>query len=268
MDYNERKENEMSVDTVVIVREVWDTRDLVGQVLDDAGGIKTDTVATRFEPEDLNALEMALRLKESHGATVTAISAGAPRSVDVLREALYRGADAAVRVDADPLSLDDQALAAAYAGAIRERGPCGLVLLGTTIVDGANSMLGAHLAAALDADQVSWVDALEEVTAEKAIAKRAIEMGYESVEVPLPAVLSVGVALLEDDPRAPRSAKAMLKLKMKKVEIPVHAASAGEPLTRTAGRAAVPARIIESRTVDAESETELKAMLDEARKGE
>lgn len=258
----------MSVDTIVIVREVWDTRDLVGQVLDESGGLKPDALATRFEPEDLNALEMALRLKDAQGGKVTALSAGQPRAVDVLREALYRGVDAAVRVDADPLALDEQALAAAYADAIRAQGPVGLVLVGTTVPDGANSLLGAHLAAALDADQVSWVDALESATPERAVAKRAIEMGYESVEVPLPAVLSVGVALLEDDPRAPRSAKAMLKLKMKKVDIPVHAAPATEPLTRTAGRAAVPARVIESRTVDAESETALQAMLDDARKGE
>lgn len=258
----------MSVDTIVIVREVWDTRDLVGQVLDDTGQIKSDTVATRFEPEDLNALEIALRLKDSQGGKVTAISAGEPRGVDVLREALYRGVDAVIRVNADPLTLDEQALAEAYAGAIREQGAYGLVLIGTTVVDGANSLLGAHLAAALDADQVSWVDALEEATPEKIVVKRAIEMGTETVEAPLPAVISVGVALLEDDPRTPRSAKAMLKLKMKKVEIPGHDAPATESATQTAERAAVPERVIETRTVDAENEAELKAMLDEARKGD
>jgi electron transfer flavoprotein beta subunit len=258
----------MSVDIVVVAREVWDTRDLVGQVLDDAGGINPAVVATRFEPEDLNALEMALRLKDAQGGKVTVLSAGEPRAVDVLREALYRGADATVRVAADPLALDEQALAAAYADAIRGLGSYGLVLVGTTVVDGANSLLGAHLAAALGVDQVSWVDAIEEASAEHVVAKRAIEMGYESVDVRLPAVLSVGVALLEDDPRAPRSAKAMLKLKMKKAEIPVHTAPATEPATRTAGRAAVPARVIETRVVDAESEAALKAMMDEARKGD
>lgn len=258
----------MSVDTIVIVREVWDTRDLVGQVMDDAGNIKADAVATRFEPEDLNALEMALRLKDAQGGKVTALSAGEPRGVDVLREALYRGVDAVVRVNADPLALDDQALAEAYAGAIRELGSYGLILVGTTVVDGENSLLGAHLAAVLDAEQVSWVDALEEATPDKAVARRAIEMGTETVEVPLPAVLSVGVALLEDDPRSPRSAKAMLKLKMKKVDIPAHEPAAIETATKTLGRAAVPERVIETRAVDAESEAELKAMLDEVRKGD
>ena len=259
----------MSVDTVVIVREVWDTRDLVGHILDDQGQIKSDVVTTRFEPEDLNALEMALRLKDEAGGTVTVLSAGEPRAVDVLREALYRGADTAIRIPVDPAALDQQALAAAYAEAIRAQSSWGLVLVGTTIPDGANSLLGAHLAAALDADQVTWVDALEEATDGNVVAKRAIEMGYESVAVALPAVLSVGVALLEDDPRAPRSAKAMLKLKMKKTPIPDHALAAPvEPCTRIARHEAVPARAIESREVDADSEAELKAMLEEARKGE
>lgn len=258
----------MSIDCIVVVREVWDTRDLVGQVLDDAGGIKAGAVATRFEPEDLNALEIALRLKDAQGGKVTVVAAGEPRGVEVLREALYRGVDAVVKVNADPQALDEQAMAEAYASAIRGAGAYGLILVGTTVVDGANSLLAAHLAAALDLQQVSWVDAVEEVTASHATAKRAIEMGYESVQVPLPAVLSVGVALLEDDPRAPRSAKAMLKLKMKKVEIPAHNPPAVESLTRTVGRVAVPARVIESRKVDAESEAALKTMLDEARKGD
>ena len=258
----------MPVDTIVVVREVWDTRDLVGQVLDDAGNIKSGAVATRFEPEDLNALEIALRLKDAQGGKVTVIAAGEPRGVEVLREALYRGADAVIQVKADPLAQDEQALAAAYAGAIREAGPYGLILTGTTVVDGANSLLAAHLAAELGLEQVSWVDAVEEITGTHVTAKRAIEMGYESVQAPLPAVLSVGVALLEDDPRAPRSAKAMLKLKMKKVEIPAHTPPPAGPVTRTLGRVAVPARVIESRKVDAESESELKAMLDEARKGD
>ena len=54
----------MSVHSVVIVREVWDTRDLVGQVLDDQGEVLADQFATRLEPQDLNALEAALRIKD------------------------------------------------------------------------------------------------------------------------------------------------------------------------------------------------------------
>ncbi len=264
----------MACNCVVIVREVWDTRDLVGTVLDDAGNVKPGALQTRFEPEDLNALEMALRAKEAHGGTVTAIAVGAPRGVDVLRECLYRGVDAVLQVNADPLALDAQALAALLAGAVRKTGAFDLVLVGTTVVDGANALLGSHLAAALGVGQVCWVDALESVGSGGAVAKRAVEMGYEFVETPFPAVWSVGVALKEDDPRAPRSAKAMLKLKMKKAPIPeLSPADAGvaDPAARVRTRAvkneAIPPRVIESRQVDPEDASALQAMLDELRKG-
>ena len=149
-----------------------------------------------------------------------------------------------------------------------------LVLVGTAVVDGENALLGAHLAVELGWDHVAYVDAIETVGDGQAVAKRAIEMGYESVQTPLPSVLSMGVALLEDDPRAPRSAKAMLKLKLKKADIPTRSPAdlgVADPSaavrTRTAAREAIPARVVESRGVDPEDESALKAMLDDVLKG-
>ena len=260
---------------VVVVREVWDTRDLSGGVLDDAGGIRAGAMETRFEPEDLNALEAALRIKDAQGGQVTAVAVGDPRNVDVLRECLYRGTDKVLRVAADPAVLDTRAVAALVAGAIAKAGPFDLVLVGTAVPDAENSPLGRDLAAALGVPAVSWVDAIEETGPGRAVAKRAVEMGYEFVEVPFPALLAMGVALLEDDPRAPRPAKAMLKLKMKKVDIPaVSPADAGvaDPAaamaTRTAKREAIPPRVVESREVDPENEAALQGMLDAVLKGE
>jgi electron transfer flavoprotein beta subunit len=261
----------MSYNVIVIVREVWDTRDLTGQVVDDSGQVKTGALATRFEPEDLNALEMALRIKDEQGGTVTAISVGQPGEVDVLRECLYRGTDTVVRIDADPKTMDTQATATLVAAAIRKQDGCDLVLTGVTITEGENSLLGSHVAALLGVEQISYVDSLVSIGDGRVVGKRAIEMGYEDVEVPLPALMTVGVALVEDDPRTPRSAKAMLKLKAKKAEIPVLAAAdlgAGEANTSVAGHQAVPEKIIESKEVDPEDESALKAMLDELLKGD
>ncbi len=265
----------MPAHIAVVVREVWDTRDLVGTLLDEAGKIRDGALQTRFEPEDLNALEAALRVKDRHGATVTVLAVGESRGVDVLRESLYRGVDAAVRVQADPAGLDDMALAALLAGAVRKLEGCDLVLVGTTVVDGENALLGAHLAAALGIDPVSWVDAIDEIGEGRAVAKRAVEMGYEFVEVRFPALLSIGVALLEDDPRAPRSAKAMLKLKLKKAAIPASTPAelgvedpSAARTTAVAALEAIPPRVVESRAVDAEDEAALKGMLDAVLKGE
>jgi electron transfer flavoprotein beta subunit len=265
----------MAYHCIVIVREVWDTRDLAGSVLDEGGGIKEGLLATRFETEDLNALEMALRIKDDHGGTVTALSIGAPGDVDVLRECLYRGVDETVRIDADPRSLDTQAAARLLAEAIKKREDCRLVLVGVTVAEGENSLLGSHVAALLGVEQISYVDSIEAIAEDHVVGRRGIEMGYEDVQVPLPALLSVGVALVEDDPRTPRSAKAMLKLKAKKAEIPTLSPSDLETADPAAGRTtridgyeAIAERVIESKEVDAEDESALKAMLDEVLKGE
>ncbi len=264
----------MSCNCVVIVREVWDTRDLIGSILDEAGHIKPGALQTRFEPEDLNALEVALRIKDQQGGKITAIAVGAPRGVEVLRECLYRGADAAVQVDADASVLDDRALSVLLAAAVKKTDAPDLVLTGTSVVDGENAMLGAMLAAELAWDHVAWVDAVEAVAGGQAVVKRAIEMGYETVQTPLPSVISIGVALLEDDPRSPRPAKAMLKLKMKKTPIPVLtpaelgvADPAALVTTRVTRRESVPPRVIESRQVDPEDVAALKTMLNEVLKG-
>ncbi len=262
----------MACNCIVIVREVWDTRDLAGALLDPSGALKPGALSSRMEPEDLNALEMALRVKDQQGGTVSAVAIGDPRDVDVLRECLYRGADSVHRIAAGASTLDTQAAAALYAAAVRQLGGADLVLAGVTLAEGENSLLGSHVAALLGLEQVSYVDSLEKLEGGSLVARRAIEMGYEDVEVSLPALLTVGVALVEDDPRTPRSAKAMLKLKAKKAEIPVLAAASLAPVLPTAvkiaSRQAVPERVVESIEVDPENETALKAMLDAVLKGE
>lgn len=264
----------MALAIVVVAREVWDTRDLSGSVVDESGGLRVGALQTRYEPEDLNALETALRLKDSGGGTVTVLSPGRVRQIDVAREALYRGADTAVRIDADPAEVDDTALGGLLAAAVRRIGSVNLVLVGTSVPDTSSSLLGRHLAHALGWPAVSWVDAVEQVTGDRVVVRRAIEMGYEYVETPLPAVLLIGVALLEDDPRAPRPAKAMLKLKLKKAEVPIWTpAELGVAdlsslcTTRQLRREPVPPRTIETQTVDPENEAELLAMLEAVRKG-
>lgn len=263
----------MAFNCVVIVREVRDTRDLVGPVLDESGQVKEGSLDTRFETQDMNALEAALRIKDEHGGKVTAVSVGTPGNVDVLKECLYRGADATLRIDADAAALGTQATAQLVASALKQVEPYDLVLTGMTIVEGENSLLGVHVAGLLGMEQISYVDGIEAVAEGKVTAKRAIEMGDEYVEVNTPAVLAVGVALIEDDPRTPRSAKAMLKLKMKKAEIPtVSPADLGladiAPTVTVTGFEAVPERQIDSREVDGEDEAALKGMLDEILQGE
>jgi electron transfer flavoprotein beta subunit len=255
---------------MVLLREVWDTRDLVGEVVDADGEVNTSRLTTRLEPEDMNALEMALQIKDNHGGTVTALSVGAARQVDALREALYRGADRVHRISDPQLDRSDaSALAAAVAAAIKKLGTPDLFLSGLDVVEGENSHVGVEVAARLGLPRAHFVDRLEQIGDGAVTCIRAIEGGYVTVSVPLPAALIVGVALLKDDPRAPRSAKAKLKLQMKKTIVEEWNASAlgldaAALLPRTvASRAPVPERTVASKVIDAADEAGLRQMIRE-----
>ncbi len=259
----------MSIHSIVIVREAWDTRDLATDVVGSDGGLVPGVLSHRFEPEDLNSLEQALQLKEEHGGRVTVLSVGQPAEVDVLRECLYRGVDAVHRLlPPEGVQLDSAATAELLAAGIRKIGEYDVVLLGVSLPEEENSLLGAELAARLGSDQVSYVDSLSEVNEQGFLCKREVEMGSEFLRVPRGSVLVLGVYLLKDDPRTPRSAKAMLKLKMKKQPIEEWAAAdlgladlATKVTTRVVTHEAVPPRQVDSITVDPENEAELKNML-------
>jgi electron transfer flavoprotein beta subunit len=250
---------------IAVVREVWDSRDLVADPVTTDGTL-AGGLARRFDPDDLNALELALQIRDREGGKVTVVSVGAPKDVDVLRECLYRGADEALRVLAEG-PLDTAAEAELLAAAIRRLGGHDLVLVGVGQPDGAPSLLGAELAGRLGDSQLGFVDTIVALGDGTVTCKREIEMGSETVRLPLPATLSLGVYLLKDDPRTPRAAKAMLKLKLKKTPIPEWtAAELGVDLAqalkvRVERLEAVPPKTVASREVDPQDEAALRAML-------
>ncbi|MBM3242293.1 hypothetical protein FJZ31_38995 [Candidatus Poribacteria bacterium] len=263
----------MNYNSIVIVREVWDTRDLVGEILDAEGNIKENVLTTRFEPEDLNALEMALQIKDTHDGKITAISLGQSRGVDVLRECLYRDVDE-VMLLADPkfTKLDTLSTSRVISQAIKNIGDFDLILTGIDVVEGENAQLGSHVAGQLSIEPITYVDKLEKIGDGRVVCNRSIEGGNETVETDLPAMLVVGVALIKDDPRAPRSAKARLKLQHRRTKIPTQSASdlkIDDSLlvnsTTLTKLETVQQRKIDSKEIGAEDEAALKAMLGELR---
>lgn len=261
----------MGYNSIVLVREVWDTRDLVGELLSDQGELNTARLTTRFEPEDLNALEMALQIKDEHGGTVTVLSLGAPREVDVLRECLFRGVDRVYRVrDEGAETGDTSRRSAILAAATRKAGPVDLLFGGLDVVEGENAQLTVQVAERLGLPRANYVDRIESIADRSVTCLRAVEGGYETVRLPLPAALIVGVALLKDDPRAPRTAKARLKLKLKKKPIEEWDAAAVEsavgplaPPVTLSGFTAVPQRNIQPTIIQADDEAALWQMIQE-----
>ena len=87
----------MSLNIIVLAKQVPDTRNVGKDAMKEDGTINRAALPAIFNPEDLNALEQALRLKETHpGSKVTMLTMGLPRAAEVVREAIYRGADAGI----------------------------------------------------------------------------------------------------------------------------------------------------------------------------
>lgn len=262
------------MNSVVMVREIWDTRDIPGEVLDSAGHPRWQAWEGRFDPEDLNALEMALQLKDNQGGRVTALTVGPTRKLDVLRECLYRGVDQTMRISVDDKqNLDILNEARLLTAAVSRIDDADILFTGIQLNEGEHAQRGAMAARLLGWPLVSYVEEVKSFEGGLLELRRAIEGGIQLVEVRCPVVVSVGVALVKEDPRAPRSAKAKLKLKHKKTPIPewgrnelANWKEKLEPQVRIVGYRPVLQRQFPSRRVDGSSEEELNKMFQELKK--
>jgi electron transfer flavoprotein beta subunit len=169
----------------VVTRE-WPVRaDAAGSWIDER------QASWELNEPDAYALEAALRLREAHGGDVLAVSAGPARVVDVLREALARGADRAIHVLGDHLSSADAGVtAAALAAALRDQ-PVDLVLTGLQSDDQGQGQVGVILAERLGMPHATIVMAVE-VSDGSLRVKRELEAGwFEWVRLPIPALLTI-----------------------------------------------------------------------------
>jgi electron transfer flavoprotein alpha/beta subunit len=161
-----------------------------------------------INPNDKNALEEALRLKDAHGAEVIALSLGEPRVDDALREALAMGADQVFLLTDDAFAELDAAAAALILGkAIEKIGEYGLILTGQRALDTGASQIGPRLAEYLGLPQMLEVREVSSLDNGKLRAKRNWKAGYAEVEVGLPALISI--APQANQPRLPHGARIM-----------------------------------------------------------
>ncbi len=178
------------------------------------GTVNRAALPAVFNPDDLNALEQALRLKEQFpGSTISVVTMGLPKSAEVIREALYRGADEGFVVTDRPLGGADT-LATSYtlAQAIKKIGNYDIILGGRQAIDGDTAQVGPQVAEKLGLTQVTYAEeiiSLDEQT-RKIVIKRHIDGGVETVEAPLPLVVTVNGSAA---PCRPRNAKRVMKYK-------------------------------------------------------
>ena len=201
----------MPYDSVVLIKQVPDTKAVTGKAMKDDGTVNRSALPAIFNPEDLNALEMALAIKDGHGGTVTAITMGPPMAVEVLRQALYRGADRAILVS-DRRAAASDTLATSYilSCAVRKVARYDLVLCGRQAIDGDTAQVGPQTAEKLGLPQVTYVEEIQELRDRTIRVRRATESGFQIVEAPLPALMTVmGTA---NEPR-PAGARRLMKWK-------------------------------------------------------
>jgi electron transfer flavoprotein beta subunit len=202
----------MPYNCVVLVKQVPDTANITGKAMKDDGTVNRAALPAIFNPEDLNALEMALQVRDRHGGAVTVLTMGPPRAADVLREALYRGADRVVLLT-DRKTAGSDTLATSYAlkCAVEKIGEYDLVFCGRQAIDGDTAQVGPQVAEKLGLPQVTYAEAIEELRDGTVVARRALPLGTETVRCTLPCLLTVvGSA---NQPRPP-SARRMIAYKL------------------------------------------------------
>ncbi len=199
---------------VVCIKQVPDTTNV--KLDEETGTMKREGVESIINPFDAYALEEGVRLKETHGGEVVALSMGPPQAENALREAVSLGADDAVLLS-DRAFAGSDTLATSYtlSRAIEKLGEVDLVLCGKQATDGDTAQVGPGIATALGMPCVTWVRRIDEVNEQTFVVERLMEDGYDVLEVRRPAVLTVVKEI--NEPRVPsiRGKRAARKLELK-----------------------------------------------------
>ena len=202
----------MSLKIVVLAKQVPDTRNVGKDAMKADGTINRAALPAIFNPEDLNALEQALRIKDAHpGSTVTLLTMGPARAADIIREGLFRGADGGyLLTDRAFAGADTLATSYALATAIRKIKDFDLIVGGRQAIDGDTAQVGPLVAEKLGIPQVTYAEEILKVEDGRATIKRRIDGGVEVVVAPLPLVVTVNGSAA---PCRPRNARLVQKYK-------------------------------------------------------
>lgn len=174
--------------SIVCIKRVPDTEARI-RVAGDGATIDASGVKYVVNPYDEFAVEAALRLKEASGeGSVTVMTVGDPAAAEQLRSALAMGADDAVLLKGEP-TLDGLATARAIAAELKDAS-ADLILFGMKAVDGDQQQVGPMVAELLGLPCVTVVTEFE-IEDGKLVCQREVEGGYEVVEAPLPAVVTM-----------------------------------------------------------------------------
>ena len=196
----------MSLNIIVLAKQVPDTRNVGKDAMKEDGTINRAALPAIFNPEDLNALEQALRLKDANpGSTITLLTMGLPRASEIIREAIYRGADTGIVLTDRALGgADTLATSYSLAQAVKKFGNYDIILGGRQAIGGDTAQVGPQIAEKLGLPQVTYAEEILELKDGHVVVKRRLESGVETVKAPLPCVVTVNGSAADCRPRNAR----------------------------------------------------------------
>ncbi|MHC4637497.1 MAG: electron transfer flavoprotein subunit beta/FixA family protein [Planctomycetota bacterium] len=200
----------MAYNCVVMIKQVPDTKRITGQAMNDDGTVNRGALPAIFNPEDLNALEMALEIKDIYGGKVTVITMGLPSAATVLRESLYRGADEAILITDRRCAASDTLATSYILSCAVSKLNYDIVLCGRQAIDGDTAQVGPQLAEKLKIPQLTYVEEIEELNKKNVMVRRNIGNGWQKVKCELPVLMTIVAEA--NDPRV-AAAKKMMKYK-------------------------------------------------------
>lgn len=193
----------MSLKIIVLAKQVPDTRNVGKDAMKADGTVNRGALPAIFNPEDLNALEQALRLKDAYpGTTITLLTMGPGRAAEIIREGLYRGADGGyLLTDRAFAGADTLATSYAISMAIRKIQNYDLIICGRQAIDGDTAQVGPQVAEKLGLSQITYAEEIQGVKDGQILVKRRLERGVETVKAQLPIVITVNGTAPECRPR-------------------------------------------------------------------
>jgi electron transfer flavoprotein beta subunit len=218
----------MSFKIVVLAKQVPDTRNVGKDAMKADGTVNRAALPAIYNPEDLNALEQALRLKSKiEGTTVHVLTMGPARAAEIIRESMYRGADGGYLLSGREFAGSDTlATSYALACAIRKLGKVDLIVCGRQAIDGDTAQVGPQVAEKLGLPQITYAEEITGIENGKITVKRRLERGIELVRGPLPMVVTINGSAPDCRPR-----HAKLTMKYKRAATPTEKQEAGNDYT-------------------------------------
>lgn len=198
---------------IVCIKQVPETTEV--RINPETNTLMREGVKSIINPFDMYAIEEAIRLKERFGGKISVVTMGPPQADSALREAISMGADEGYLVcDRAFAGSDTWATSYTLAGAIKKLGQFDLIICGKQASDGDTAQVGPGISTHLNIPQVTYVKKVEEATDKSMRLERMLEEGYEIIQTPLPALLTVVKEI--NEPRIP-SLKGLMRAKNAKI---------------------------------------------------